>query len=502
MFEEYLEKELLRHIKIIKLLWDNESLTSIELAEELEVTAATIKSDVKSINMEYCEKNNPLLISSPQGYAVLNREQRERKTYIKRIYSCSLFVKATCFFLKNNLSNIDKFEELEYISSAKAYNVKKEVRDYLERLEILEEGKFVQFAEYRIRFLMAFFQWELNMPIVKIPEENRAIYNILFKEIEAQEKGMFSDSSKEYAMILFQLSFLRRRNNPVSFPPEEEIFIKNTVVYKSLQPTIRLFLTKMLHFEILDEEATYFVLVFNIMNINYNEELSENLKVSTQSLKENTKVRYYSLIQCFESEFEITLSDAPIFEAALMIFLRKCLFNLQIFIPEEHIALGNIPKLPNEILVKTKSALDQWNTITGLNLNFSKAHIVQLSSKIFFVLRKKSKPKIIYLLTGFYSDYLLGKEILTSEYGGIVKIRRFNPEMQKEYHQNDLILYDSNYTILDKYTSKKLKINYIFDLQELQRIRALLFGYNLDGLESDVNGEIKSTSSYVEKNLK
>lgn len=492
MFEEYLEKDLQRKINIIRSLWKVDVLTSMELAEQLEVTSTTIKSDIKAINSDYCRRSNPLIISSTLGYSILNRDQRTRQKYYRRIYGTSLFIKATCFFLKNNLKKTEELESLEYISSAKAYNIRKRVENYLGHLEILENGVFTISAECRIRFLMAFFQWEIGIDIVTIPENNRKFYQGLFKEIEAVERCMFSERSKEYAMILFQICFMRRYKNPIYFKSEVIRFIKNTVVYERVEPVIKIFLEKMIRFSVLEGEVIYLALVINTMNANYTEEQPQTYLSYVDIIKGTTEFKYNFLVQSFESTFNIPLKDNVIFEAALVNFVRKCFFNLQAFIPEEHISSGCIVRIPEEIYRRTEEVLGKWNRETTLGLKFSKAHIVQLTTKLFFILRRQSRPRKIYLLTSFHTDYLLAKEILTSEYGALVSIRRFNPVMQGEYHQDDLILFDVEYEILKKFSSKKLKINYIFDLKELQSIRAMLFGYDFQGMNIDSNQDMKS----------
>lgn len=491
MFEDYIEKELQRRIKIIDILWKMDNLTSIEIAEELSVTAATVKSDIKLINIEYCDKSNPLIVSSSVGYSVLNKPNRNKKEYLKKIYGASLFVKATCFFLKSSFCDIEKLEEVEYISQSKAYSIKKKVSEYLEELEIMENGKFVEHSERRVRFLLAFFQFELGVEVVNISEENRAIYQIFFNEVEAIEKCMFSEYSKNYAMILFQISFVRKNQNPVTFTTKELELIRETLIYKRLSSIINLFLQKMLRFNILEEEAIYFALVVNVMNANYYDQ-SETYRAYVKLIQESALLKYQSLVMSFESGFKSRLRDNLIFESALISFLRKCILNLQTLIPEEHISLGKIVQVPENIIEKIKMILNDWNSQTNLNLKFSNAHIMQLASKLFFILRKIKRPKRIYLLTSFYTDYLLAKELLVHEYGAIVDIRRFNPNMQSDFHDDDLILYDVDYDVLKKFSSMKLKINFIFDVKELQEIRKLLFGYDLEGIEENKNGSIRS----------
>jgi hypothetical protein len=483
MFEEYLEKELQRRIKIITFLWKKDEANSNELALEIEVTPATIKSDIKVINSEYSASTNPLIISSTTGYSILNKNLRNRRNYLKKIYGSSLFVTATVFFLKNNLNNLKTLEDKEHLSQTKAYLIKSKVEEYLERLKVLENGNIVDKTELRVRFLMAFYQWELGIETITISSTNRKLYQKLFEEVEAVERCMFSIRSKEYAMILFQISFVRRKGNKLLLEEEEIDFIKKTVIYKQLSQIIKSFLQKMLHFDITEEDVIYFALVFNVMNANYYDDFSETFNSYLTLIKDTPFLDYQCLVNIFEEEFNCALANNEIFEAAIVVFLRKCFFNLQALIPEEHISLGHAISLPKNFKFKVREALENWNITTGLDLVFSEAHILQFASKFIFLLRKKERIKHIYLLTSFHTDYLLAKEVLTNEYGALVDVQRYNPLKAETYHQEDLILYDTDYENINS-ISKKLKIKYIFDLKELQKIRSLLFGYDLEGIRA------------------
>ncbi|MCI3861379.1 hypothetical protein V6B05_09510 [Lactococcus garvieae] len=482
MFEEFLEKELQRRVKLLSLLWEKDEVTSIELALEIDVTPATIKSDVKAINLEYAVGVDPLIVSSTTGYSILNKNLRNRGNYLKKIYRSSLFVKATVFFLESNLTSLKMLENKENLSQTKAYSVKSKVEEYFERLKVLENGQVTEKTELRVRFLMAFYQWELGVETISISNTNRKLYQELFKEVEAIERCMFSIRSKEYAMILFQIGFMRRKENKFLLEKTEIDFIKKTIIYKRLSPILNNFLQKMVNFDIREEEIIYFALIFNVMNANYYDDFSETFNSYFLLIKNASFLNYQCLVRTFEVEFNCVLENNKIFEAAIVTFIRKCLFNLQALIPEEHVSIGNVISLPEDFKFKIQEILEVWNTTTGLDLVFSEAHVLQFASKFIFLLRKTERIKHIYLLTSFHTDYLLAKEVLMNEYGALVDIQRFNPLEARKYNPEDLILYDTEYNGID-FISKKLKIKYIFDLKELQNIRTLLFGYDLEGIK-------------------
>lgn len=485
MFEKYMEKDLIRKIKIINLLWESPKpwLTSIELAEHLGVTKPTIKSDVKFINI-YCNVEDSFLINSnSNGYCILHKEKKNKPDCLKKIYKNSLFIRACCYFLKTNFSKVTHFANQEFISKSKAYCLKDKVIMYLKEIEVITATNEID--ECRLRFLLAFFQIKLDEEFISISINNQAFFSQLFKEVEQIECCLLSDYSKKYASILFQLHFNRRKKNELHFEKKAVSFFQKTKIYERLSQPISLFLKKELYGQAKDEEIFYFVLIFNIMNANYFEE-GDSLEIYQSYVKlisDSQFLSYKNLVDLFEKEFCINIKKDKLFEAALITFLRKCIFNLQILIPEEHFELGNIAEVPNHIFLRSRDIFYQWDKLIQLNFNYSDNHIKYFASKIYFLLSKKKRPQNIYLLTSFYTDYLLAKEILNKEYGNIVCIEQYNPNKPvSTYAVNDLVLYDTKYEILAKLPCLKLKISYVFDLVELQLIREQLFGYDLKGI--------------------
>lgn len=478
-----MEKDLTRKIAIINLLWEHSQLTSIELSEYLEVTAPTIKSDVKFINICCCLEDSFLIDSSSNGYCILNKEKKNKADYLKKIYKNSLFIRACCYFLKTNFSKVTHFANQEFISKSKAYYLKDEVISYLKEIEVITATNEID--ECRLRLLLTFFQMKLDEEFVSISTNNQMLFSQLFKKIEEIECCLLSDYSKKYASILFQLHFNRRKTSKLSFEQKAVNLLQKTKIYERLSQPVKLFLEKELHGQAKNEEIFYFVLIFNIMNANYFEEgeVLETYQSYVQLISDSQILRYKDLVRLFEKKFSINLKKEKIFEAALITFLRKCVFNLQLLIPEEHFELGNIAEVPNHLFFKSRDVFYQWNKLTKLNLNYSEYHIKYFASKIYFLLSKRKRPQKVYLLTSFYTDYLLAKEILNREYGNIIHIEQYNPNKpMSTYTTNDLVLYDTKYEILSKLPCIKLKISYVFDLVELMLIREQLFEYDLKGI--------------------
>lgn len=488
MLESYLEKELARKLHIIDALWENEELTSIDLSLEVKASTATIKSDIKTLNQHYAPDNDPLIISGLFGYSILDKSKKEKRTYTKSLYNDSLFIRACCFNLMHNFEQTEKFASEEFISVSKAYELRKNVIHYLNELGISNTNLSATDNECRIRFLMTFFQLKLGIDFITIPAFNQFNFDELFQQFEASENCLLSEYSKEYASLLFQLGFERRKYDFLTFDSEVSESLTKTAVYQRFSPIVQQFLTKEFHVGITNEEVLYYSLVLNIMNANYydNDRIPEILTTYVTLIKNSKILQYQALIDRFQTEFGEPFIQHPLFEAALITFLRKNIFNLQSLIPEEHIELGYVVKVPNQLLQQVTKIITDWNHDARLQLLFSKDHLKYLTSRFFFILNKKERVKHVYLLTSFYTDYLLGKEILLEEYGALVTVSQFDPKKSSaDYSKTDLILHDSSYPILEKIGCSKLKISYIFDLNELQKIREHLFKYELEGLKKE-----------------
>ncbi|EGO5030193.1 hypothetical protein MYY09_002827 [Enterococcus faecalis] len=254
-------------------------------------------------------------------------------------------------------------------------------------------------------------------------------------------------------------------------------------MYKRLAPILEKFLKKEKYYEVKEETILYFVTVIMIMNTNYYDTyVIDKLREIFSNVSKLPVINH--LVEAFEKAFKRPLRTNILFLAALIPFSRKCIFNLQRYIPEEHYEIGNIAEVPEKLVEKVRAILEEWNEEEKLELVFSEDHIRYFTSKLFFILNRRERTRTIYLLTSFYTDYILAEEILSEEYNNHVMIKQFNPKKDLgSYDQEDLILYDTEYAILNQIQCKKLKITYVFDLEELQEIRKELFGFHLEGIE-------------------
>lgn len=480
LMERYLEKDIIKKVEIINKLWEMSGVQSKKIAKELGVSIVTVRNYIQDLNIKF---DFFIELDTKYGYVICNKNQLNKQEYLKSIYKDSLFLKACFYFLKNNFVRVDLFAKNEYISFSKAYELRNKVIEYIRLLGIETQETLVPNNECKTRFLITYFQVIMGMDFITVTDVDRYKFNQLFHALETSEKCVFSAYSKEYAGLLFQLHFTRDLKYPVVFSGESKTFLEESDMYNRLYPIIKEFLNKESYYEVRDDAILYFILIFVIMNVNYydnhaNDEIWNLYSTISQIPLVNR------LVKEFEKNFKRSLSNNIVFVAALIPFTKKCVFNLQKFIPEEHYEIGHIAEIPEELVRKVRLIFEDWKEKEQLELDFSEDHIKYFTSKLFFILNKKKRIKTIYLLTSFYTDYLFAKEILGDEYGNIANIKQFNPQKNvSSYNDEDLILYDAQYDILKQIDCKKKKITYIFDIEELTEIRKELFGYSLEGID-------------------
>uniref|UniRef100_UPI00359C79CA helix-turn-helix domain-containing protein n=1 Tax=Enterococcus faecalis TaxID=1351 RepID=UPI00359C79CA len=479
LLDSYIEKDIIKKIKIINELWKFSSVQKKKMAKDLGISIVTVRTYVQALNEKF---KNLVEEDTQTSYTIFDKHKKNKQDYLKELYKESIFIKACHYFLQTNFMQVEVFARENYLSFSKAYELRGKVIEYIKLLGIEPQNSLVPNNECKIRFLITYFQQVIGLKFVDILDVDKYRLNQLFKAIEKSEKCFFSEYSKEYASVLFQLHYKRNLLYPIVLSGDSKVYLEETPIYKRLFPIVKNFLEKEKK-EAKEEIVTYFITVIMIMNTNYyhNYAVDELSKIFSNISK---FLVIDNLVELFEKNFKRSLRTNIIFLSALIPFSRKCIFNLQRYIPEEHCEMGNIVAVPEKLVTKVRAILEKWNEEEQLELVFSEDHIRYFTSKLFFILNKRERTRTIYLLTSFYTDYLFGKEILNEEYSNRVTIKQFSSQKDvKSYDKEDLILYDTEYAILNQIHCKKLKITYIFDLEELQEIRKELFGFYLRGID-------------------
>lgn len=122
MIENYIEKDIMRQIKITEYLFELKEIDIQEVADLLEISKITVKRDIEKIlsidsRIRLIKKNSSTMIVDFWPGAT-------RYELIKKIYEQSFFLRICAMYLKGE-RNYLKISEKEHISVAKFFSLKK-----------------------------------------------------------------------------------------------------------------------------------------------------------------------------------------------------------------------------------------------------------------------------------------------------------------------------------------------------------------------------------------
>lgn len=127
MIESYVEKDIMRQVKITEYLFELKQIDIQKIADLLEVNRITIKRDIEKILT--IDSRIQLIKQTSSIMIVEFWPEATRYELIKKIYAQSFFLRICAMYLKGE-RNYLKISEKEHISVAKVFSLKKRVEDF------------------------------------------------------------------------------------------------------------------------------------------------------------------------------------------------------------------------------------------------------------------------------------------------------------------------------------------------------------------------------------
>lgn len=125
VIENYIEKDIMRQVKILEYLFELKKIDIQEVADLLEISKVTVKRDIEKIlsidsRIRLIKENSSTIIVDFWSGAT-------RYELVKKIYEQSFFLKICAWYLKGE-RNYLKISEREHISVSKFFSLKKSRR--------------------------------------------------------------------------------------------------------------------------------------------------------------------------------------------------------------------------------------------------------------------------------------------------------------------------------------------------------------------------------------
>ena len=345
MIDNFLEKDILRRVKITYVLYECRQINIGELADNLDVSFNTIKKDCKTIASTFEREIISYSISRSQLTFNFNTDTTCYEL-VRKLYSDSLFLKV-CYrcLLGNSYTSI---AEEEFISVSKVFGLKKKVEKYFKQGLGINSNKKIAFDnELKVRYIYLAL-WMRGVGINDLKNEplfHKSKQVVL--DLSIFLKNQFSKKSLHY--LQYAIFMTLKRKKKLSVDTETIELLKTGIIFNSIKLCFLQY-----GLQVSDENIAFVSFVYK--NLPYNPENYQLIELDYQYYRDRLIKKYPSvveLIRDFESAFEMNLLGEIEFEKPLMdlvyttsLGINEFLLNQYYFIdPKNHFIKNKISKI-------------------------------------------------------------------------------------------------------------------------------------------------------------
>ncbi|WP_179287062.1 helix-turn-helix domain-containing protein [Enterococcus hirae] len=359
MIESYIEKDIIRQIKVIEYLFELKKINIQEIADFLEVSRVTIKRDISKIVI--IEPKIQIIKQNASMIEVRFWPNATRYELIKKIYSQSNFLHVCSSYLIGE-TNYLKIVEKEYISTTKVFYLKNKVEDFFQKVGIMNNSKEFIKDEFKMRLILLTI-WMRIDPLEQIIDKRlyheaanivRLFVNKFSNSLNAREK---------YFLQLATYLSLKRQKNKLTIPQIQYAFIQQSLLYHEVSNLLT-------HYHLDIKEVMYISMMYRLLNQNlptYNYVIIEHEEMRKMYIDNIPEMS--ELIHQFEIKFDKELLKNIMFEKPFLRFIISSFLNRQMFLVEKHYFLGERQRL---LYKEIKKLVEEWNKKYQLNIQFSK----------------------------------------------------------------------------------------------------------------------------------
>lgn len=359
VIEEYIEKDIMRQIKILEYLFELKRIHIQEIADFLEVSRGTIQRDIESIlflisDVTVIEKTASVI--QVQFNPAITRYQ-----LVKILYSQSQFLRVCGYYLLGE-TNYMKIVEREHISVAKSFSLKKKVEQFFTKAGIMDSSKKFLKKEFPLRMIMLTIYMRMDIA------EN-LLDMFLFQESERivrQFTKEFANTCSERELHFFKLAIylsLKRKNNGLLIPKPEKEYAQQGFYYDKIKNLL-------CNYQLNEDEIVYITMMQRLLNknvTNYQYLIMDHDSFRRSSLANILELE--ELIHRFEKVFDRELLKDILFEKPFLRYILLISIDQQVFLVEKHYFLN--PQQRG--LYKTvEKIMEEWIADYDYNLSITK----------------------------------------------------------------------------------------------------------------------------------
>ncbi|MDA9430195.1 hypothetical protein B834_2727 [Enterococcus mundtii 1A] len=410
MIENYIEKEIMRQVKLTEYLYECKKLVISDVAKRLDVSFNTIKRDFERLIFQLEEYIISYEITKTY-MTVWFDSIYTRYDLIKQIYSYSKFLNVCMLYLKGETNYLTVVEN-EFVSVTKAFQLKRNVEQYFMEIGLLDENRNWLNNEitFRLVTLTVLARNPLNCQTLdkeKMKQAQEFVEKLFFDLANSYEKN---DREYTFLTLAVYLTITRYKDHPVQ-KSSTKYKLEESLTFKKIQVNGQIIFKE---YDLNDNELLFLTTIYKNISLNSDSfmTIQLNYQYERKHVIENNR-EIQSLIFHFEEEFQNSLFSQIIFERPLISFSYSTWNNLQHFLLYRHHYL-NEEQL--QLLIRIKKVFMQWKEKVWPEPPFIFSDlaiewfVAQVSSSLIF---KEKQKRVYFVVAESEEAHIIYRELLT-----------------------------------------------------------------------------------------
>ncbi|HAP3574440.1 TPA: DeoR family transcriptional regulator [Enterococcus faecalis] len=381
MIDEYIEKDILRQVKVTEYLFELKKINLQKVAELLNVSKVTVKRDIEKILL--LDFRIQLLKATSMCVTVYFESGITRYELIRKLYNQSHFLRICTLYLQGERNYI-KISEQEHISVAKVFSLKKKVEEFFKKMGgMTEEGNFVE-DEFRYRLLLLIIWMRIEGVEEKV---NQRIYREAQRIVQKISK-IFSNElnvQENYFLTLNVYFSLERKQKELKNPKSEMKHLYRISEFEKIEKIVQ-------PYQLPRNEIDYLTIMYRLLNHNLTN--YHYLQIEYHQLRDKYLYEFpeiVTLLHRFEQVFQRQLMKEIVFERALLRFLVDIFYNRSLYLVEKN---NFIEEPQRQMCLQIKQLISEWSQEYDYKVYLESQSIEKFCLQVSNLLARKDIAKI------------------------------------------------------------------------------------------------------------
>lgn len=433
MIENYIEKDIMRRVKLVEFLFEMRELSIKETAKRLDVTPNTIKRDFDKLVL-YFEDWILYSASNSQTLSVVFSNNLTRYSLIIKIYEESKFLNVCLRYLDGDTDYLSIVEN-EFVSVAKAFQIKKSVEDFFKHAQIMDEANHFIPDELRYRSVVLSILMRVNFKKIWAVPTTWQQSEHFVEELLTRFTNNININKREYIFLVVNvyLSLTRSSDYLLTYPHNELQVIRQSVIFDELKKTIVHCFPAEMAEKFTDDEVGYLTAAYRLISLNPPNYLIIKMDHDYERhtiIENSSEIR--ALIREFEKYFSVNLVGNILFEKPFINLVLSTWQNIQSFLVEQHYYLNDEQLSLN---VSIRKILEEWQKqYIHSDLDFTDTIIDKFTSQVSTVLLQKNQQQQVFIV------------IAEDEFSHIL----YREHLEKWINHSDKLIDDRMYYSIDE----------------------------------------------------